>query len=71
MARFGSRFFPIPDLRSPISGQKDVGRLEVAVQNAMLVRVMDGPRDLGHEAGGAPRLIEQPFDSFGQTAAFD
>jgi hypothetical protein len=39
--------------------QDDVGRLQVPVQNAALVRVVDGPRHLDEQFGGPARGLAE------------
>ena len=51
--------------------QEDVRRLEVAVEDRPLVRVVDRPRHLGHQRGDGPRVALQPADVSRQVAALD
>ncbi len=46
----------VRQVRSPARVEQDVRRLQVAVQQAVLVRVVDRPRDRRHEAGGAANV---------------
>ena len=43
-------------LGSPVGVEEDVGGLEVAVDDPLVVRGLDGVGELGDEVGGGPGL---------------
>src|SRR5262249_28126190 len=65
----------VSDVRLPVGVEQDVRRLQVAMQDAALMRVVDGPRDGGHDfrCPPLPPLAEArtlSADHFRQAAAF-
>src|SRR5262249_12286067 len=64
----------VRDVRGAVVVQQDIARLQVAVQQAALVRVVDGVGDGGDDAGDAPLVVAVggggPAEA-GQRAALD
>ena len=56
----------VGDVGASLAIEKDVGRLQVAVEEAAFMGVLDGTRDGRHQAGGRlgvvtwPRLFSSP-----------
>ena len=53
------------------AGKEDVGRLQVAVEDAALVGVVDGPCDRRHQPCRGARISAESLDLRGQVAAVD
>ena len=58
-------------MRLVIRVEQDVRRLEVAVQHAALMGVMDRPRHLHHDLGRRPRPRGETIEFPGQAAALE
>ncbi len=61
----------VGDVRLAAGIEEDVGRLEVAVQDAVPVGLMHRPRHRGHQAGGGPAVAGQPRQVAVEAAAVD
>ena len=61
----------VGDLRLALPVEQDVGRLEVAVDDAALVGVVDGLGHLGHQPGRLARRQRAVGGLLGQAAALD
>ena len=61
---------PTP-LPPDLTAQQDVRRLQVAVQDALLVGVVDGPGDLGDEPGRLARRQRAVGQALAEGAALD
>ena len=53
------------------AAQQDVGRLQVAVQDAAFVSIMDGAGHGRHQPRGGARVLGVPLDLRGQVAAIN
>src|SRR6476660_7241922 len=58
-------------MRFAVCIEQNVSRLNVPMQNAVFMRVMNSARDLGDQFGGAPRWHRFSFRHFIKLAAFD
>ena len=59
----------VGDVRPALVVEQDVGRLEVAVEDAPLVRVVHRGGDLGHQPRGGPGVAGRTRLGRGQAAA--
>ena len=63
------RHAEVADLGPAVAGQQDVGRLQVAVDDALLVGVVDGAGQRLEPGGGLPRRQRPAGQALGQAAA--
>src|SRR5205814_1115822 len=61
----------VGDVRLAVRVQEDVARLEVAVEHAALVGVVDGPGDGGEQLHGPAAVAADLFEADAQAAALD
>ena len=61
----------VGDVRPALAVDQDVGRLQVAVQDAVLVGVVDGPADERPVAGRVARLHGAVGQHVGQRLSLD
>ena len=61
----------VGDLGGAVAVEQDVGRLEVAVHDAGLVRGVHGPGQRGHQLGRRAAGLGRPLEAVGQAPPFE